>query len=1043
MPQESDNDGSEAGLVADPKRQATALFKGLDFQIWLTVDAWITLEEEQVLVVEGVEDFDIIKDISGVTTQAKALSQPITLRSASVVDAIRNFWTAKHQNPGKAIDFRFVTTAGLATEAGDPFGPGVTGLALWMADSERGQTVNTETLKQFLITDPSTSAALAREFPSGVPSLLEFLKNGAPDQVYAALIRPIKWLTQHAGVESAKDAAQIRLHAYGERMGLLPKDADRALPHLFEAVAQTACKGHRTLTRETFRLLFEEVTNPTRREQAQLQAVVTFAQQSLGAIPSEHEKVVLSPDTAVFQVPNLPPIWVARDDLVHRITSSLESFGFVGVHGSTGKGKSTLAKLAVAKIPGGWEWVNFRGMQPGAIHAALSRVAQKVANSKGTKIVLDNIDVRGPEEPRLARKLAALTRLSVCSGGLLVVTAQREFPFAFRAETELPDSSFIDVPPFTREEIELLCRQGGCPEKDLPVQAVLLILQTGGHPALANASVSMRKRRGWSMPTAEELLQQPKELLDERQMARQLLSDLHESEVELLHRLSLLSGFFRRDQAVALAELDPGIGRPADKFDQLVGPWIESTGGDYFRLSSLLSGSGVDNWSKERVAALRQGIGLVILKTGKLTLVEAGEVLLQSCLSQHSALASLMLLKLLALPFKSRVTIARELWWVVTYTNDAPVFPDYPMANFLFRHLQFRVASAANHESAPRLAELVMAEAQMLTSGEMKDLFLMGVTAETLITIDVLLAPKLLLASWLRHTALLAASPGMESVFPQTTQHIPEGFKLPEQTRSEMLFSFILYRQGDVDYLIKFVEAIDDLVQSDRKSVCEALRSLPMELLHFTDRAWTAELGKPRPDWDKVIAALKVAWKAGQRWNVPELVMAGARGVAAIQDEYLDDAKAALETLSKGAEAAGRDGIILRAQRGTVFSRQGRYRDAYEQWVATLDEWNIEDTVSAQSALLTYSKCGAAATLLDLWEEAAQVFLRGRRIAQGVYLRMDATAFGADAAHALWRAGKKQEALGLFAKVLQELEEQAGASEPPGFQTLSGRSRNT
>lgn len=412
-----------------------------------------------MLVVEGVEDFDIVKDAGGITTQTKALSQPITLRTVCVADAIRNYWTAKHQNAGKTIEFRFVTTASITTEAGDPFGAGVAGLALWMADSERGQTRNTDKLRQFLLTDLSTFAALAKELPPGVPSLAEFLEIATSAQVHATLIEPIKWLTCHGGVESAKEAARMRLHAYGEKMGLLPSDADRALPHLFESTAQKACREHRSLTREDFRLLFDEATRPTRHEQAQLQAIVAIAQRSLGAFSAETEAVALTADAPFLQVPNLPPICVQRSSLVQRITSSLGSFGFVAVHGSTGKGKSTLAKLAITRIDGQWEWVDFRGLEPSAIRATLNRVAQMVATSKGTKIVLDNIDVRGPEEVRLSKKLAALTRLSISSGGLLIATAQREFPFAFRAETELPDGSFIDVSDFTKEEVELLCRQ--------------------------------------------------------------------------------------------------------------------------------------------------------------------------------------------------------------------------------------------------------------------------------------------------------------------------------------------------------------------------------------------------------------------------------------------------------------------------------------------------------------------------------------------------------------------------------------------------------
>jgi hypothetical protein len=1023
-------------LVGDAKRQATGLFKGVDFQVWLTVDAWITLEEERVLVVEGVEDFDIIREAGGITTQAKALSQPITLRSESVIEAIRNFWIAKHQNPGKAIEFRFVTTAGIGTEAGDPFGAGVAGLSLWMAESERGQTGGTDKLRQFLLTDSSASAALGEVLPAGVPSLVDFLRNSTPDQVYAGLLQPIKWLTDHAGVESAKEAALIRLHAHGEKMGLLPSDAARALPHLFEAVADKAYKNHRQLTREDFRLLFEEATKPTRREQAQLEAVVAAAQRNLVTFSPEGGSVALITEALVFQVPDLPPIWVPRDNFIGRIVASLASSGFAGVHGSTGKGKSTLAKLVVARMPGPWQWVNFRGMQPGQIQAVLNRVAHLVATSKGTKVVLDNIDVRGPDEVRLSKKLAALTRLSISSGGLLIATAQREFPFTFRAEAELPDVSFIDVPDFTKEEIELLCRQGGCPEGILKIQAALVLVQTTGHPALANACVSMRKRRGWAMPTADELLQQPKELADERQMARQLVGELPEGEVELLHRLSLMSGFFRRDQAVATAEIEPPIPRAGDKFDQLIGPWIESAGGEYFRLPSLLSRSGEENWSKERVMALRNGIGVAILKTGKLTLVEASEILMQSLLAQSSGLAALMLMSMLTLPFKSRAEVSKQLWWMVVFTNDKPIFPDYPLANLLFRQVQFRVASGANHENAPRLAEMVLNEVEKLDGGGMKEFLIAGATGDILLAVDVLVPPKVLLICWLKEIGVATASEQIRAFFERAQKLSPKKLLLANQNIPEVLMGFVLSRRGGPAYLVAMIDAIEGLSETDRQQVLETLRRVPARMLYFADRVWTDELEKPVQDWNTVIAALRTGWEAGVRWKAPELVVSCARGIAAIQDEYLNDAAAALATLAKAAEDAGKDGALLRAQRGTIYSRQSRHQEAYDVWRSTLEDWKTDEPESAQRSLFTFSKCGAAATRLNQWQDAAHIFLKGRQIAAVGYLETEATAFGVDAAHALWRAGKRREALALLRDCLQELERRSGKREPSGFHTL-------
>jgi len=43
----SEESHSQEPMLGNAKRQATGLFKGIDFQIWLTVDAWITIEEEQ------------------------------------------------------------------------------------------------------------------------------------------------------------------------------------------------------------------------------------------------------------------------------------------------------------------------------------------------------------------------------------------------------------------------------------------------------------------------------------------------------------------------------------------------------------------------------------------------------------------------------------------------------------------------------------------------------------------------------------------------------------------------------------------------------------------------------------------------------------------------------------------------------------------------------------------------------------------------------------------------------------------------------------
>ena len=107
-------------LQGDPSRQAVSLFKGIDYQIWQTVLAWMDLGENEILVVEGAEDFDNLSGPSATVNQVKNLASPISLRSECVCDALRNFWIARHKNPGRTIRFRLIALAAtILLAAGD------------------------------------------------------------------------------------------------------------------------------------------------------------------------------------------------------------------------------------------------------------------------------------------------------------------------------------------------------------------------------------------------------------------------------------------------------------------------------------------------------------------------------------------------------------------------------------------------------------------------------------------------------------------------------------------------------------------------------------------------------------------------------------------------------------------------------------------------------------------------------------------------------------------------------------------------------------
>jgi hypothetical protein len=86
-------------LPADPRRQANAMFAACDYQIWQTVGAWLDLRGDEVLFIEGAEDFDIVGTTKGETTQVKASTAPISLGRKNTQEALNNFWRLKRDSP--------------------------------------------------------------------------------------------------------------------------------------------------------------------------------------------------------------------------------------------------------------------------------------------------------------------------------------------------------------------------------------------------------------------------------------------------------------------------------------------------------------------------------------------------------------------------------------------------------------------------------------------------------------------------------------------------------------------------------------------------------------------------------------------------------------------------------------------------------------------------------------------------------------------------------------------------------------------------------
>jgi hypothetical protein len=139
-------------LLGDKRRQATDSIRGYVYQAYQSVLAWMRLGKDEVLFLEGAEDFDV-HSADGVTaTQVKdtAGSGTLTLRSRDAIAAINNFWRHQRNNADKVVSLRFLTTASPGWEKGSEFGGIPSGIEYW-SSAKRDEVLSLEPLKTFLL----------------------------------------------------------------------------------------------------------------------------------------------------------------------------------------------------------------------------------------------------------------------------------------------------------------------------------------------------------------------------------------------------------------------------------------------------------------------------------------------------------------------------------------------------------------------------------------------------------------------------------------------------------------------------------------------------------------------------------------------------------------------------------------------------------------------------------------------------------------------------------------------------------------------------
>jgi hypothetical protein len=572
-------------LINEPVREAVASLRGYWAQVWRSVLVWMQLADTERLYLEGAEDMDRVSGLDAEAIQVKDTAGNITLRSPDVIETIGNAYMHQQRNPQHAVTLRFLTTAGIGTEQGTPFGGGIGGLRLWnslrTSTDEPARNEGVRAIAKFLLAEG--------KIPVPVRA---FLGEASDEQIWRRLIVPIDWDTDAVEVPDVIQEIRNRLVVLGETYGVPPDHAAAVAEHLYAfAYAIAIRQKERQLTRADLLRLFQDRTHesvPAGVLQALL-AAIPADRLPAGAMP-----VAIGGRTGpIGRVPPVPTRFYRREALDRLISERLAAYPIVVLQGGTGVGKSVAAIGHLVSSQLSWGWVHLRGVKEGAVADLLNRITAQLESEEGlADIVLDDIEL--PDDARsLEVPFGRIGVLLQARGGSLIITSAAPLPNRLALALGLPASATMAIPAFSRDEIREFLILRGCPEVEIAGWwAAFIEVHTSGHAQLVHARVATLEGQGFPVPEMSGLIATPTDVVEARTEARHLVAALDAPARELAYRLSLSVQSFPQQQVFTIAALSPPIGDPGLAFDSLVGPWVEAVGEGYHRISPLLLGVG-------------------------------------------------------------------------------------------------------------------------------------------------------------------------------------------------------------------------------------------------------------------------------------------------------------------------------------------------------------------------------------------------------------------------------------------------------------------
>jgi len=1010
--------------AGDIAAQAVASLRGYSYQLFASALAWVNLQADEMLHLEVAQDYAVVgrQALNAVEVKDRP-SSTLTLNSDGVRAAIESFVKLVELNPQLKVQLHFLSTGQIGREK-----------------TKVHRIEDAPALEYWRRAAAGADVAPLRKVLMRVdltPTVRAFIDARSDEQLREQVLRRIHWDCGAPKLDELAEALEVSLERFViERLDARAYEKERLASAVMYRVLMTCVRNkERKLDTTTLKAVLIDA-NRVGIQRWQLEVLVNAlsAQTSIadsgGAISVERDSSTWERDDTI----PFPALLAPRSVLMKEIVQVVARLGVGFLCGSSGSGKTLVARLTARALGGQWGVIDCRDLSAEAALARLRRALSVIGASALRGVILDDLNVM--EEPKVMRALSVLVSAARRADVLCVVTAYLGPSPRLVSELGASSATHFEIGNFTENEIgELVVAADG--DAHAWTQAVVRG-SAFGHPQLAQAVILGLRARGWPIKERDGLLsfQDSEDVEAERFAARRrLMEAIPEPARVLLYRTSLIIGRFGRDLAMALGGLAPQVGNPGEKLDLLVGPWIEPVGRAQLRMSPLVQSAGREVIGLDEQPAIHRAIAEYLMRGRKINAADAGTAFFHALIGRAERVLLGLAHSVLGARFEQRRQLAEWMIGLRHHRQDRPIDAPTKALPALLRLAQFLLVSTGKNGDATRACWAVLqAEVRRLSPAEHREGFEFMMLAKALI--DEGAAAQL--PGWieliLRFEALARTSPQRAEIL---TKQLPNEFGRVSSVVG-VIFLAQLWHVGSVAGLLAVFERLNQLESAQRSSLFADLLANPGDFRYVVDNAWLAEHKRGSVEWRSCAEAYSRMATLALDWGYRVLALHCHVARAIVLDEYGKDSVAAEQVLMQATSLFGEDVALSRA-RAKLFYRRKDYASALQLMRAVRDAVGQQGVVNSEPIEQAYlfREAGVSAGELGGWAEAREWFAAAREAAsraKSPAMKVMSIGLHADEALAAARAGDLAYAVETMHVLMEELGAvDAGSSRVAGY----------